>query len=150
MLLGLEPGYRGPDERLDRGVLATALGALVGGMLFLIAMMLLVFPEWIHPRVFGRWLPTTSIVQMQMATAGYGREAWTGHNLILQDKVEVPAEHVVDSPSAPQTNHPVTPATAPPSPAPANPPRPNPGSPSAPPDRPLELFHPVVSGTPVK
>lgn len=126
MLLGLAPGYRGPDERLDRGVLATALATLVGGISFLIAMMLLFFPEWIHPRVFASWLPTTSIVRMEMATAGYAPEAWTGHDLIPQDRVEVPSKRLADPPSA-QTNHPVTQPTVAPSSAPANPPTARPG-----------------------
>ena len=92
ILLGLEPGYREQDERLDRRVLAAALGILGGGMSFLLAMMLLVFPEWISPLVFANWL-RTSTVELEMATAGSGLEAWTGHVLIT----------VIDPPAAPPT-----------------------------------------------
>lgn len=53
MLLGLEPGYPGQDDRLDRSILAAVLAILGAGMSFLLAMLFLIFPDWISPREFA-------------------------------------------------------------------------------------------------
>ncbi|MGH2435919.1 MAG: hypothetical protein ACRDFA_02875 [bacterium] len=53
MVLGLEPGYPGQDDRLDKSVLAAAVAILGAGMSFLFAMVFLVFPSWISPREFA-------------------------------------------------------------------------------------------------
>jgi hypothetical protein len=92
MLLGVEPGYRGQDERLDKSVLAGALGILGGGMLFLLAMMFLFFPEWISPRVFASWLVTSTA---QWETVESGLEAWDENVSVLQSNVVVaPADNL--------------------------------------------------------
>ncbi len=49
----LEPGDHEKDERLDRSVLAVALGVVSGGLAFLLGMVFLLFPEWIRPIAFG-------------------------------------------------------------------------------------------------
>lgn len=58
MLLGLEPGYRGPDDRLDRSILAGAMAILGTGMAFLVCMLFLMFPDWIKPRDFANGVRT--------------------------------------------------------------------------------------------
>lgn len=79
MLLGLEPGYRGQDERLDRSVLAAVLAFLGGGVSFLVAVTFLLFPEWISPRAFAtlfrestaqlQTLPPVAAVDVAWATS---------------------------------------------------------------------------------
>lgn len=60
MLLGLEPGYRGQDERLDRSALVAALALLAGGITFLLAMTFLLFPEWISARSLSTGLQASA------------------------------------------------------------------------------------------
>ncbi len=129
MLLGLEPGYRGQDQRLDKSVLAAVLGILAGGMSFLLAMMLLVFPEWISPLVFANWL-RTSTIQLEMATAGRGLEAWTGHVLIPVIDPTAATPTGLPLPSSPRTDPPVVP-TSPPDARPSSPPVSPPAGPPA-------------------
>lgn len=52
MLLGLEPGYRGHDERLERRILSAVLALIGGGVAFLLTVTFLSFPAWVSPRSF--------------------------------------------------------------------------------------------------
>ena len=45
-----DPGHRTQDERLDRSVFFAGIAIIGLGMAFLIAMVLVFFPEWISPR----------------------------------------------------------------------------------------------------
>lgn len=116
MLLGLEPGYPGQDEKLDKRVLAAVLGILGGGMSFLLVMMLLVFPEWISPLVFANWLRTSS-VELEMATAGLGLEPWPEE--VLVPVIDPPASLIL--PASPSDDTPDVP-TSPPVARPSSPP----------------------------
>lgn len=70
MLLGLEPGYRGRDERLDRRVLAAVLAMLGGGIAFLLAVVFVAFPEWIDPQAFATHLLSSFRVEAPAASFG--------------------------------------------------------------------------------
>jgi len=70
MLLGLEPGYRGRDERLDRRVLAAVLAMLGGGIAFLLAVVFVAFPEWIDPQAFATHLLSSFRVEAPASSSG--------------------------------------------------------------------------------
>lgn len=68
MLLGLEPGYPGQDDRLDRSILAAVVAILGAGMSFLLAMLFLIFPDWISPREFAMGVRTV-VASMEVLSA---------------------------------------------------------------------------------
>lgn len=87
MLLGLEPGYRGQDERLDRSALAAVLALLGGGISFLLAMTFLLFPEWISPRVFATRLHVSIGRVQPLPPPAFADVAWASSGRILRAQI---------------------------------------------------------------
>lgn len=90
MLLGLEPGYRGRDERLDKSILAGILALLAGGMSFLLAMTFLLFPEWISPRALAARIRTSAVRGGElMRPSSVTDTGWVANRAIQQAQAAV-------------------------------------------------------------
>jgi hypothetical protein len=84
MLLGLEPGYPGQDDRLDRSILAAVLAILGAGMSFLLATLFLVFPDWISPRDFAIGV-RTFVARMEVLSSPVGTDrAWAANRPVQE------------------------------------------------------------------
>lgn len=90
MLLGLEPGYRGRDDRLDKSILAGMLALLAGGMSFLLAMTFLLFPEWISPRALAARIRTSAVRGGElMPPSSVTDTGWVANRAIQQAQAAV-------------------------------------------------------------
>lgn len=97
MLLGLEPGYPGQDDRLDRSILAAILAILGAGMSFLLAMLFLIFPDWISPREFAIGV-RTFVASMEVLSAPVVSDrAWAVNGPIQQAQTAFTVGHLSDS-----------------------------------------------------